>query len=117
MLAAIGLSFADTLRNRATKYPIRLGNDIDDLALQIAYTNRTGRWDWGAAAGLVPTRFAGARRAIARAQELDYAKPAVSSARINGSSSPPSIHLNRTQRFEFGAGVRRTGLGGSPSPV
>ncbi|HEX2458834.1 MAG TPA: hypothetical protein VHJ58_01705 [Vicinamibacterales bacterium] len=110
VLAAIGLSFADTLRNRQLNTAIRLGNDIDDLALQIAYTNRTGRWDWGAAAGLVPTRFAGARRAIARAQELITRETRSLLYTHQWVKLAAQYNLNRTQRFEFGAGVRRTGL-------
>ncbi|HEY5618367.1 MAG TPA: hypothetical protein VIK60_10495, partial [Vicinamibacterales bacterium] len=55
--ASVGISFADTLRDRQLQTALRLGTDVDDLALQVAYTNRTGRWDWGVAAGIVPTRF------------------------------------------------------------
>ena len=104
------MSFADTLRNRQLNAAVRLGTDVDDLALQVAYTNRAGRWDWGVAAGLVPTRFVGARRAIARAQELITRETRHLLYTHQWAKLAAQYDLNRTQRFEFGAGVRRTGL-------
>ena len=110
VLASIGMSFADTLRNRQVSTAVRLGNDIDDLAFQVAYTNRTGRWDWGMAAGLVPTRFTGARRAIARAQELITRETRHLLYTHQWVKAAAQYDLNRTQRLEFGLGLRRTGL-------
>jgi hypothetical protein len=110
VLASLGMSFADTLRNRQLATAVRLGTDLDDLALQIAYTNRTGRWDWGVAAGVIPTRFAGARRAIARAQELITRETRHLLYTHQWVKLAAQYDLNRTQRLEFGLGLRRTGL-------
>jgi dipeptidyl aminopeptidase/acylaminoacyl peptidase len=108
--ASVGVSFADTLRDRQLQAAVRLGTDVDDLALQVAYTNGAGRWDWGVAAGIVPTRFVGARRAIARAQELITRETRHLLYTHQWAKVAAQYDLNRTQRLEFGLGVRRTGL-------
>jgi Tol biopolymer transport system component len=108
--ASIGVSFADTLRDRQLQTAIRVGTDVDDLALQVAYTNGAGRWDWGVAAGIVPTRFVGARRAIARAQELITRETRHLLYSHQWAKLAAHYDLSRTQRLEFGLGVRRTGL-------
>ncbi|MGH9256089.1 MAG: hypothetical protein ACRD3C_16135 [Vicinamibacterales bacterium] len=108
--ASFGVSFADMLRDRQVQTVVRLGTDVDDLALQVAYTNRTGRWDWGVAAGIVPTRFVGARLAMARAQELITRETRHLLYMHQWGKFAARYDINRTQRLEFGAGVRRTGL-------
>jgi WD40 repeat protein len=110
LTASIGMSFADTLRDRQLQTAVRLGTDLDDLALQVAYTNRAGRWDWGVIAGVVPTRFVGARRAIARAQELVTRETRHLLYSHQWLKLAAQYDLNRTQRLEFGIGARRTGL-------
>ena len=110
VMGSIGVSFADTLRDRQLNTAIRLGTDRDDLAFQVSYTNRAGRWNWGFAAGLVPTRFIGARRSIARAEELFTRETRHLLYTHQWGKLAARYDINRTQRFELGAGIRRTGL-------
>ena len=108
--AFFGLSFADTLRDRQVQAIIRLGTDVDDLALQLSYMNRRGQWNWGVAGGLVPSRFVGARRAIARVAELVTRETEHLRYTHQWGKLAAHYHLNRAQRLEFGVGMRRTGL-------
>jgi hypothetical protein len=107
---SLGVSFADTLRDRQLHALLRVGTDRDDLAAQVAYTNRKGQWNWGAAAGFVPSRFLGARRAIEREEQLVTRETAHLRYTHMWGGLTAHYHLNRSQRFEFGAGVRRTGF-------
>ena len=108
--ASIGVSFADMLRDRQLQTMIRVGTDMDDLAMQTAYTNRRGQWNWGVAAGIVPTRFIGARRAIARVQELITRETDHLRYTHSWGKATAHRHISRTTRVELGAGVRRTGF-------
>jgi hypothetical protein len=108
--ASIGVSFADMLRDRQLQMIGRVGTDVDDFALQVAYTNRRGRWNWGMGGGFVPSRFVGARRAIARVQELVTRETSHLRYVHQWGKLIAHYHINRAQRFEFGAGVRRTGF-------
>ena len=104
------MSFADVLRDRQLQTMFRVGTDIDDLAIQAAYTNRKGQWNWGVAGGLVPSRFVGAHRALTRVAELLTRETAHLRYLHEWGKVTAHYHLNRAQRFEFGAGVRRTGF-------
>jgi outer membrane protein assembly factor BamA len=108
--ASFGATFSDLLRDRQLQTFIRLGIDTDDLAAQVAYTNRAGQWNWGVTAGFMPARFYGARRAITRAE--DHLTRETTSLRYlhQWGGVLAHYHLNRAQRIELGAGVRRTGL-------
>lgn len=108
--ASIGMSFADMLRDRQLQLIGRVGTDADDFALQASYTNRRGRWNWGFGAGFAPSRFIGARRAIARVQELVTRETSHLRYAHQWGKLIAHYDLNRAQRFEFGAGVRRTGF-------
>jgi Tol biopolymer transport system component len=108
--ALLGVSFADVLRDRQLQAMVRVGTDIDDLAVQAAYTNRKGQWNWGVAAGLVPSRFVGAHRALTRAADFLTRETAHLRYLHEWGKVTAHYHLNRAQRFEFGAGVRRTGF-------
>lgn len=108
--ASFGATFADTLRDRQLHMEARVGSDVDDLALQVAYMNRKGQWNWGVAGGFVPSRFVGARRAIARVEELITRETAHLRYAQESVKMAAHYHLNRTQRFELSAGVRRTGF-------
>lgn len=108
--ASFGVSFADTLRDRQLQTIVRIGTDVDDLALQASYMNRRGQWNWGIAGGLVPSRFVGARRAIARVAELITRETEHLRYMHQWGKLAAHYHLNRAQRLEFGIGVRRTGL-------
>ena len=108
--AGIGLAFADMLRDRQLRTSFRLGTDPDDFAAQAAYTNRRGRWNWGVAAGVVPSRFLGARRAIETAGEIVTRETAHLRYIHQWGGLTAHYHLNRSQRLELGAGVRRTGF-------
>jgi hypothetical protein len=104
------LSFADTLRDRQLHTMLRLGTDLDDVAVHAAYTNRKGQWNWGFAGGVVPSRFVGARRAVARDDNLITRETAHLRYIHQSARATAHYHLNRTQRFELGAGLRRTGF-------
>ena len=108
--ALVGLSFADVLRDRQLQATFRVGTDVDDLAIQAAYTNRKGQWNWGFAGGLVPSRFVGAHLALTRVQELITRETAHLRYLHEWGRVTAHYHLNRGQRLEFGAGVRRTGF-------
>ena len=108
--ASIGISFADMLRDRQLQMMVRVGTDMDDLAMQAAYTNRRGQWNWGVAAGIVPTRFVGARRAIARVQELITRETDHLRYTHSWGKATAHYHISRTKRFELGVGIRRTGF-------
>jgi Tol biopolymer transport system component len=108
--ALLGVSFADVLRDRQLQAMFRVGTDVDDLAIQAAYTNRKGQWNWGAAGGLVPSRFVGAHRALTRVADLLTRETAHLRYLHEWGKVTAHYHLNRAQRLEFGAGVRRTGF-------
>ena len=108
--ASFGLSFADTLRDRQMQAIVRVGTDVDDLALQLSYMNRRGQWNWGVAGGLVPSRFVGARRAIARVAELVTRETEHLRYTHQWGKLAAHYHVDRARRLEFGLGVRRTGL-------
>src|SRR5690606_21064413 len=73
-------------------------------------TNRRGRWNWGIVGGMMPSRFLGARQAIERAGEVVTRETAHLQYVHQWGGLIARYHLNRAQRFEFGAGVRRTGF-------
>jgi Tol biopolymer transport system component len=108
--ALFGVSFADVLRDRQLQAMFRVGTDIDDLAIQAAYTNRKGQWNWGVAGGLLPSRFVGAHRALTRVAELLTRETAHMRYLHEWGKVTAHYNLNRVQRFEFGAGLRRTGF-------
>jgi hypothetical protein len=108
--ATFGFSFADVLRDRQLQAMFRVGTDVDDLAIQAAYTNRKGQWNWGIAGGLIPSRFVGAYRAIAREQDLITRETAHLRYMHEWGKVTAHYHLNRAQRLEFGTGIRRTGV-------
>jgi len=108
--ASFGVSFADMLRDRQLQMAVRLGTDVDDLAVQAAYMNRKGQWNWGVVGGLVPSRFVGARRAIARVEELITRETAHLRYAHQWGRLTAHYHINRARRVELGAGVRRTGF-------
>ena len=108
--ASFGVSFADMLRDRQLQTVFRVGTDVDDLAAQVAYSNRRGQWNWGVAGGFVPSRFLGARRAIEREAELITRETAHLRYTHQWGGLTAHYHVNRAQRFELGAGVRRTGF-------
>ena len=108
--ASFGATFSDLLRDRQLQTFVRLGIDKDDLAAQLAYTNRSGQWNWGVTAGFAPSRFFGARRAISRGE--DFLTRETTSLRYmhQWGGAIAHYHLNRAQRIELGGGVRRTGF-------
>jgi hypothetical protein len=108
--ALVGVSFADVLRDRQLQAAFRVGTDVDDLAVQATYTNRKGQWNWGVAGGLVPSRFVGAHRALTRVADLLTRETAHLRYLHEWGKVTAHYHLNRAQRLEFGAGVRRTGF-------
>jgi Tol biopolymer transport system component len=110
VLASFGFSFSDTLRDRQVHTMFRGGSSLDDLAAQVSYTNHRGQWNWGVVAGVVPSRFVGARRAIDRAGGLVTRETAHLRYMHEWGGLIGQYHLNRSERFEFGAGVRRTGF-------
>jgi Tol biopolymer transport system component len=108
--ASFGMSFADVLRDRQLQAAFRVGTDVDDLAAQLEYTNRKGQWSWGIAGGFVPSRFLGARRAIEREEETVTRETAHLRYTHQWVGLAAHFNVNRAQRFEFGAGLRRTGF-------
>ncbi len=108
--ASFGVSFGDMLKDRQLHSLFRVGTDVDDFAGQIAYMNRRHRLNWGGTLGFMPSRFFGAHRSVERegplvTRETTSLRYTHSWAALNARYS-----LNRSQRVEFGAGVRRTGF-------
>jgi hypothetical protein len=110
VLATFGFSFSDMLRDRQLQTMFRAGTDVDDLAAQVAYTNRKGQWNWGLVAGVIPSRFVGARRAIERSGGLVTRETAHLRYMHEWGGITARYNVDRSRRFEFGAGVRRTGF-------
>jgi Tol biopolymer transport system component len=108
--ATFGVSFADVLRDRQLQAVLRIGTDVDDLALQAAYTNRKGQWNWGVAAGVMPSRFVGARRAVARLDDVITRETGHLRYLHEWGKATAHYHVNRAQRVELSAGVRRIGF-------
>jgi outer membrane protein assembly factor BamA len=72
--------------------------------------NRKGQWNWGLGGGVVPSRFVGARRAIDRGDEVVTRETAHLRYSHQWAKAIGHYDLSRAQRFEFSAGVRRTGF-------
>jgi hypothetical protein len=108
--ASFGMTFGDLLRDRQLQSAFRLGVDADDFAAQIAYTNRSGQWNWGVAAGFVPSRFHGARRAIVVGDESVTRETTSLRYLHQWGGLVAHYNIDRARRIELGAGVRRTGF-------
>jgi Tol biopolymer transport system component len=105
-----GFTFGDMLRDRQLNTLFRVGTDLDDYAAQISYMNRRRQWNWGVVGGVVPSRFFAARRAIERDGELTTRETTSLRYMHQAIGLTARYHISRTDRFEFGAGVRRTGF-------
>ena len=108
--ASVGIALADMLRDRQLQALFRIGTDAEDLAVQVAYTNRSGPWNWGVIAGLAPSRFVGAHRALERAGSLVTRETANLRYSNQWGGLSARYNFDRTQRVELGAGIRRTGF-------
>jgi hypothetical protein len=108
--ASFGFSFGDMLKDRQLHSLFRVGTDIDDFAAQLAYMNRRHRWNWGVTGGFAPSRFSGARRSFVRDGAVVTRE--TTSLRYNHQwlAASSRYTLNRSERVEFSAGVRRTGF-------
>jgi Tol biopolymer transport system component len=108
--ASFGLSFGDMLKDRQLHSLFRVGTDVDDLAGQLAYVNRRHRLNWGIGGGYMPSRFFGARRSVEREGPLVTRETTSLRYMHSWATVNASYGFNRSQRVEFGAGVRRTGF-------
>jgi hypothetical protein len=107
--ASFGFVLGDTLRERQFQLLARAGTTRDDFAAQFAYTTRIGQWNWGVAGGAAPSRFVGARRALFRdgtsvRRELTHLR-----FENQWASLTSRYDVDRSRRFEFRVGLRRTG--------
>ena len=100
--------FGDMLGERKLGAALQVGTRQEDFAAQLRYLNRSRRWNWGAAAEVLPYVRGGSRNR----DGLDGEEPVVSKeverfrqmhGRMRGFVSYP---FSRAQRFEFGGGVR-----------
>ena len=107
--ASFGATFADLLRDRQLQTVVRVGNDLDDFAAQVAYTNRRDQWNWGITAGFVPARFNGARRAFVRDGEQITRETTSLRYMHQWAGVAGRYNITRSRRIEVGAGLRRTG--------
>ena len=105
-----GFTFGDMLRDRQLNTLFRVGTNLDDYAAQIAYMNQRRQWNWGVVGGFVPSRFFAARRSIERDGELVTRETASLRYMHQAIGLTARYNISRTDRFEFGAGVRRTGF-------
>jgi hypothetical protein len=108
--ASFGFTFGDMLKDRQLHSLFRVGTDRDDFAAQMAYFNRRHQWNWGVVGGLMPSRFFGARRSVEREGALVTRETTSLRYTHQWASLSARYGLNRSQRVEFGAGIRRTGF-------
>jgi hypothetical protein len=108
--ASFGLSFGDLLKDRQLHSLVRVGTDVDDFAAQVAYFNRRQQWNWGVVGGMMPSRFFGARRSVERDGALVTRETTSLRYTHQWAGLSARYGLNRSERLEFGAGVRRTGF-------
>jgi hypothetical protein len=108
--ASFGITLGDMLKDRQLQSLFRVGTDSDDFAAQIAYTNRRRQWNWGVVGGVMPSRFFGARRSVERDGELVTRETTSLRYMHQWAGLSARYGLNRSQRIEFGLGVRRTGF-------
>jgi Tol biopolymer transport system component len=108
--ASFGLSFGDMLKDRQLHSLFRVGTDTDDFAAQVAYFNRRHQWNWGVVGGMMPSRFFGARRSVEREGALVTRETTSLRYTHQWAGVSARYGLNRSERIEFGAGVRRTGF-------
>jgi Tol biopolymer transport system component len=108
--ASFGFTFGDMLKDRQLHSLFRVGTDRDDFAAQVAYFNRRHQWNWGVVGGMMPSRFFGAHRSVEREGALVTRE--TTSLRYTHQSAGLSARygVNRSERLEFGLGVRRTGF-------
>jgi hypothetical protein len=108
--ASFGVTFGDLLKDRQLQSVFRVGTDVDDFAAQLAYVNRRGRWNWGLTTGFLPSRFYGARRALA--SDGDRVTRETTHLRYLHQWGGVAAHydIDRSRRIELGAGLRRTGF-------
>jgi len=107
--ASFGFLLGDTLRDRQLQMVMRAGTARDDFAAQFAYSARAGRWSWGINGGAAPSRFLGARRALFRGEAS--VRRDLTHLRFENEWANLTSHydVDRSRRFEFRLGVRRTG--------
>jgi Tol biopolymer transport system component len=108
--ASFGFTFGDMLKDRQLHSLFRVGTDPDDFAAQLAYFNRRRQWNWGVVGGWMPSRFFGAHRSIEREGALVTRETTSLRYTHQWASLSARYALNRSERLEFGAGVRRTGF-------
>jgi Tol biopolymer transport system component len=108
--ASFGLTFGDMLKDRQLHSLFRVGTDTDDFAAQVAYFNRRHQWNWGVVGGMMPSRFFGARRSVEREGALVTRETTSLRYTHQWAGLSARYGLNRSERLEFGAGVRRTGF-------
>ena len=108
--ASMGFSFGDMLKDRQLHTLFRVGTDIDDFAGQITYMNRRRRLNWGVTTGLMPSRFYGTHRSVERDGALVTRETTSLRYTHQWATMNARYSVNRSQRVEFGAGVRRTGF-------
>ena len=107
--ASFGATFGDLLRDRQLQTFFRVGTDLDDLAAQVAYGTRRGRWTWGATGGFMPSRFSGARRALVREEESLTRETTSLRYDHQWASFAVRYNIDRVRRVETRVGLRRTG--------
>jgi hypothetical protein len=107
--ASFGFSLGDTLRDRQLETMFRAGTTRDDFAVQAAYSNRRGQWTWGVQTGFSPSRFVGARRSMLKEAETTTRETTHLRYENQWASLTSRFDLDRSRRFEFRAGIRRTG--------
>jgi hypothetical protein len=108
--ASFGFTFGDMLKDRQLHSLFRVGTDRDDFAGQFAYLNRRQQWNWGVVGGVMPSRFFGARRSVEREGALVTRETTSLRYTHQWAGLSARYGVNRSERLEFGAGVRRTGF-------
>jgi hypothetical protein len=100
--------FGDMLGERKLGAAIQVGTRQEDFAAQLRYLNRARRWNWGAAAEVLPYVRGGSRNREAReggetvvSRELERFRQM--HGRLRGFVSYP---FSRAQRFELSTGIR-----------
>jgi Tol biopolymer transport system component len=100
--------FGDMLGERKLGAALQIGTRQEDFAAQLRYLNRARRWNWGAAAEVLPYVRGGSRNREGReGEEPVFSKETERFRQMHGRMRGfLSYPFSRAQRFELSSGVR-----------
>ncbi len=103
--AGMGLSWADMLGDQQMDLQMQVGRRRDDFAGQLAYVNRSRRWNVGFVLDYVPALFASAQSTSLTSATTATTRTDFLRQIHTGASGLVIYPFNRAQRLEFAAGL------------